>query len=150
MKSKSYFNITPITFKLKCLSDIEGAITLPAKNFFVRNQTSMRICYSIDKKIKYIHLPSPEHVAQFLRKLGFIDSYVITGAEVHMYSKILITIPGQKGQPVQQERLVPIKWEDINLNKSQVSHYCAIHEFESKGKQMGIVVNMVKDSLKIA
>lgn len=154
MKSKSSVKIISVGFKLKCLTDIEAAISLPAKGFFVRNATSMRLCYNVSSKIKYIHLTTPEMAAKFLRKHGIIDSYAMVDGQVKMYSKSLITIAGHKGQPVQMERLVPVAWNDIHLNAPQVQTFCAVHEFELAGKTMGAVkgkvVSMINNYLKTA
>lgn len=154
MKTKRHFNITPITFKLKCLMDIEAGITIPPKGFFIRNAASMRLCYSISNKIQYIHLTTQEQAANFLRKHGIIDSYAIINDEVKMYGKTLITITGEKGQPIQMERLLPICWEDIHLNAAQVQSFAAIHEYEKAGRTIGRIkgkiINMATNYLKTA
>jgi hypothetical protein len=149
MKNKS-FDIIPINFRLKCLMDIEAAIQIPDKGFFVRNENSIRLSYSVDKQIKYINLPTHEAAADFLTKRGIIHGYAIIKDEVKMYCKTLITIEGPKGQPVQMERLLPVKWEEIHLNAAQVQSFAALHELEMKSRTMGLVVNMITDYLKTA
>lgn len=150
MKTKRIINIPSVAYRLKCITDIESKISIPQKGFFVRNATSMRLCYSVGKQIHYIHLTTPEQAAKFLRTHGIIDSYAIAGNEIKMYGKALITIVGDKGQPVQYERMIPIEWNDINLNAAQVHTFAAFHEFEKAGKTMGKVVNMLTDFLKTA
>jgi hypothetical protein len=149
MKNKS-FDIIPINFRLKCLMDIEAAIQVPDKGFFVRNANSIRLCYSVDKNIKYINLPTRETAADFLTRHGIIHSYAILKDEVKLYGKTIITIAGPKGVPVQMERLLPVMWEEIQLNAAQVQSFAALHELEMKSKTMGLVVNMITNYLKTA
>ncbi len=132
--------------KLSLIHMIEAGITLLERNFFVKNETSIRICYSVEKKIKYLYLPSVEEVAKFFAKHGLIKSYAIIDGVVKMYTTTLITISGNRGEPVQWEKPVHMRWEDIVMNASQVQWLCAYHEFELQNKVMGKVF----DTLKIA
>lgn len=143
MKSKSLINILPLNFRLKCIMDIEANISVPKKGFFTKTAQGCRICYSINNQLKYIYIHAGEETAGFLHKFGIIDSYALVNNQVKMYAKTLITITGPKGEPVQMTRFVPVTLDEINLTESQVVTIAAIHEYEQKGKVMGIVVNML-------
>lgn len=129
--------------KIECISQIEAGLTIPDKNYFVKNETSIRLCYFKGKEIKYINLPSHEDVANFLKKHGVIRFYSIKDENVTMYTTILHTIVGDKGQPVQQERMVQLRWIDIDISPSQVLHYAAEKEFEEAGGTMGMIVRKI-------
>jgi len=129
--------------KIDCLRKIEEGITIPNKNYFVKNDTSIRLCYFMGKTIKYINLPTPEDVAGFLKKHGVIKFYAVKEDALNMYTTTLITIAGDKGQPVQQERPVVLKWCDIDISAAHVLHYAACEEFEISGGVMGFVKRRV-------
>lgn len=133
--------------KLSLIDRIEEAITIPRTGYFVKNETSIRLCYSIEKAIKYINLPSPEAVAKFLKKHGVINSYAIKNDQVIMYTKSTTCISGKGGVIVWQERLVPYRWEDIDLNPLQVQTFAAVHEFELANNTMG---KIFKNFLQVA
>jgi hypothetical protein len=63
-----------------------------------------------------------------------IETYAVTGTEVHMYEKALVTVAGHRGAPVQQVRLLPVKWESVKLNAAQVQGIAAKHEWNESGK----------------
>lgn len=130
--------------RLSLIDRIEEAITIPQTGYFVRNENSIRLCYSIEKQIKYINLPTPEAVAKFLKKHGVINSYAIRNNQVVMYTKTSTCISGRCGVIVWQERLVPYRWEDINLNPLQVQTFAAVHEYERAGKMMGLITNFLE------
>lgn len=117
-------------FKLQCRLDIEAMIEVPLKRFFVRNERSARLCYRMGKDLKYINIATPLDMAELLKKQGMIHFYSCRGEAVKMFEKVLITITGSKGEPIQQRRLLEIKWEEINLSPSQVQSIAAAHELE--------------------
>lgn len=129
--------------KIECISQIEAGLTIPDKNYFIKNENSIRLCYFKGRQIKYINLPSPEDVADFLKKHGVIRFYSIKDETVTMYTTILHTIVGDKGQPVQYEKPVPFRWDDIEMTPSQVLHYAAEKEFEEAGGTMGMIVRKI-------
>ncbi len=137
-------------FHIKCLIEIEAAIQTPDRGFFIKNDDSIRLAYIIDDKLKYIYLTTPEEVAASLKAHNMIDGYIITPAGVKMYTKVLFTVTGPKGEPVQYQRMVEVKWEDIKLNSTQVQSFAAAHEFNLAGKIMGKVVEITKNYLKAA
>src|SRR4051812_25341126 len=96
----------PISFKINCLQQIEERLTLPKSNYFVRNESSIRLCYYKRQRIKYINLPTHEEVAVFLKRHGVIRFYSLNEGKVTMYQAILHTITGERGQPIQYERMV--------------------------------------------
>lgn len=119
---------TIASLKLRCRIDIESTIDTPPTGFFVKNHDSARICYRIGDEFKYINLATPIELAELLKKQGIIHFYSCKGDEVKMFERVLITITGSKGQPIQQPRLVQVKWEDINLSAAQVQTIAAVHE----------------------
>lgn len=130
--------------KLSLIQKIEEEITTPKTGFFVKNHSSIRLCYAIEKALKYINLPSPEAAAKFLKKHGVIHSWAIVNNELKMFTKGQTVIAGKKGELIWQERLVPFKWEDIQFNASQVQNFCAVHEYELAGGKMGIFKNFLQ------
>lgn len=142
MKSKSLINILPFNFKLKCIMDIEANISIPRKGFTISDK-GIRLCYCINNQFKYIYIAKGEEAAQFLHRFGIIDSYAIVKDEVKMYQKSLITITGAKGEPIQQVRFIYLPWDDINISDAAIQGIAAIHEYEAKGKVMGIVIDMI-------
>ena len=137
-------------WKIRSLIEIESTINIPPKGFFVKNESSIRLCYNSSNQIKYIYLPTVLDAAKFLNKYGFIDSYAHVNEELKMYRKTLITIIGDNDQPVQLEKMIPYTWNDISLNEAQVQTVAAIIEFEKAGKTMGKIVSMATSFLKIA
>ena len=133
-------------FKLRCRMDIEQTIEVPLSGFFVKNESSARICYKIDDTLKYLYYPTPIDVAQLLKKRGLIHIYSIKDDAIKMFEKVLITITGDKGQPVQQERLVELKWSEIELNPRQVQTIAAEYELEKNG----VVKDFIKKVFKAA
>ena len=131
--------------KLSLIHAIEASILLPAKGFFVKNETSIRMCYSVDKKMKYIYLPTPIDVAKFFLRHGKIHSYTIAADKVTvtMYGQTLLTITGDRGEPVQYERLVSTTWDDLDLGSGEVQWFCAYHEFELQNKLIGNVFDFL-------
>src|SRR4051812_32203074 len=97
-------------FRLQCRLDIEATIDVPLKGFFVRNESSARLCYKIGNDFKYINIPTRLDMAFLLKKLGVIHFYCCHGEVVKMFEKVLITITGPKGEPIQQRRLLELKW----------------------------------------
>lgn len=128
--------------KIDIIEKLEQAMTLP-KNFFVKNETSIRLCYFIGREIKYIYLPTVEDVACFLKKHGVITFYSYQDDKVKMYNKSLLTLTGAKGEPIQYERMVEFRWSDIDFSAANVLHYAACHEMELGGGIMGMVLNKV-------
>lgn len=134
------------SFKWKVRLDIESTIDTPPTSFFVKNQSSARICYRIGKELKYINLATPLELAQLLSKNGIIQFYAIKGDVVKMFEKVLITIVGDKGQPIQQERLVQVKWKDVELSPAQVQTIAAGYELERNN----IVTTFISQVFKAA
>lgn len=118
-------------FKLQCRLDIEATIDVPLKGFFIRNERSARLCYRMGKELKYINIATPMDMAELLKKQGMIHFYCINGEVIKMFEKVLITITGAKGEPIQQRRLVELKWEEISLSPSQVQTIAADHELKN-------------------
>jgi hypothetical protein len=133
-------------FKLRCRMDIEQTIEVPLTGFFIKNESSARICYKIDDTLKYLYYPTPIDVAQLLKKRGMIHIYSIKGDAIKMFESVLITITGDKGQPIQQQRLVELKWNDIELNPAQVQTIAAEYELEKNG----VVKDFIKKVFKAA
>lgn len=134
------------SFKVQCRRYIERFLDVPATGFFVRNETSIRLCYLKEGQFEYINLATVLEAAIFFRKHGIIDFYSCKGDEVKMFEKKLITVVGDKGQPVQHERLVQVRWQDIELNASQVQTLAAAHEMEINK----VVKKFIKDVFKAA
>ncbi len=137
-------------FKLRCIVEIEGGITTPLSGFFIRNAESIRLAYETGGHLKYINLATPLEVAKFLKKHGIIHTYSVRENLVSMYEKVLFTVTGKKGEPVQYERMVPVKWEDINLNAGQVQTLAAHYEFDLADGIMGKVISIGKNYRKAA
>jgi hypothetical protein len=126
--------------------DIEAGITLPKKGYFIKTTAGFRLCYCINKQFKYIYLHAGEETAAFFHKYGIIDSYAILNNQVKMYIKTFITTAGTKGEPVQMTRFVPVMPDDISITEGQAISIAAMHEYEMKGKVMGIVINMINNN----
>jgi hypothetical protein len=125
------------SFRIKCRIDIEATIELPPSGFFVKNETSLRLCYRLGLQMKYINLATRHEVAEFLQKMGIIHFYSCLKGQVTMYELILIQIDG-----VQHERLVHYRWSDIELTPGQV--ITAAAEWELKhNKTVQSFINQV-------
>jgi len=132
-------------FKVRCITEIECSIELPGSCYFVRNQNSMRLCYSLDSQLRYINLASRLEAVELLLKIKpeVIDGYTIDAdGQLHMYTNTLFTVYNHKGVPVQYTKQTPVKWESINLSPIQVQAIAALHEWEQTGGTMGNVVSM--------
>lgn len=132
------------SFKWKVRLDIESTIDIPPTSYFVKNQSSARICYKIGEELKYINIATPLELAQLLRKNSIIHFYSLKGDVVKMFEKVLITIVGDKGQPIQQERLVQVKWKDVELNPAQVQSIAAAHELERNNIVKAFITQVFK------
>lgn len=117
-------------WKLDRVREIERTITLPVKNHFVKNETSIRLCYCIGFTIKYINLSTLEEAAIFFKKHGIISFYARAGNKIKMYRKSFNIIQYGNGAFVMREKPVPVSWNEINLLRSEVLWFCAYHEFE--------------------
>lgn len=131
-------------FKIKCRHFIENDIELPPKSFFVKNETSIRLCYNYQTQIKYIHLATRMEVARFWKKHGLIKIYAVKGDEVKMFIKKFVTICGPRGEPVQKESLVSLEWDDIELTPGQVQTLAAVHEMENNKDLMKFIKEIFK------
>lgn len=119
------------SFKIQCRHDMERLIDLPSKNYFVKNENSIRLCWNYKSQIRYINLASPHHVAQFLKQHGFIKYFSVKGGEVKMFTKGFDYNYTGKGELEMKEKVVPFSWDEIEFTPGQVLTFAAIHELEN-------------------
>lgn len=131
-------------FKIKCRHFIENDIEVPAKSFFIKNETSVRLCYSYRAHIKYIHLSTPLEVAKFLKRHGLIKIYSVKGEEVKMFFEKFETLSGLKKEPVQKISLASLEWKDVALTPGQVQTFAAVHEMENNKDLIRFIKEMFK------
>lgn len=134
--------------KLDMIRNIKEAISLPKKNAFVKNASSIRICYYVrtpkgQPAIRYINLPTVEDVAIFLKKHGVIKFYTFKDNSVKMFridifQSDAVTEGKNKGAFIQLTRPVEYRWCDIEIFPDDLLHYAACHEFELLGGILGI------------
>lgn len=131
--------------KRRSIAEFEAAIELPEKAFFVRGESNIRFAYKMHGKLKYINLANRLEVAEFLKNFGIIKSYAVIGERVEMFVKNLITLIGDKGQPVQREMPVKVKWDDLEFSQYEVVRFAAEHEWK---KTVGKLVSGSFEVLK--
>lgn len=129
------------TLKLKCLHDLEDLIQTHNRGCFTRGKDFLRLSYQVGVVFKYIIL-TREEAPDFLKKHGIIDQVAVTTTGIKMYTKALITVADHRGRPVQSARYIPLEWEALTLNASQVHSIAARHEWNELGKviQIGTIL----------
>ena len=109
--------------------DTQLTIFTPQTNYFVKNETSIRLCYLQNDQYKYINLATPLEVAQFLKKNGEIDWFSSRDDyKVRMYKRDFQLSTGTDMQPIQKQYLKLISWAEISLTADQVQTYAARYE----------------------
>ena len=92
---------------------------------FVKNQNGIRLTYRVGSeglfKLKHVTLPTRGEAAEFLKEHNIINDVVYVGEEIRLYRNTYLTVPTRSthflmGVP----NLVPVAWEDINLNRDEV------------------------------
>jgi hypothetical protein len=116
-------------FLLMCRIDLEQMISTPHTSFFVKNHSSIRLCYIYEGRLKYINLATPLEVAKFLKRNGEIQWYMPSreGNEIIMYRKeIVAELEGDSF--VWRKKNVVVSWDDIYLSQAKVQAYAAAYE----------------------
>lgn len=120
-------------FQQKCLSDLRRHISLPGRNWFVLNEVNIRFCYLYNSnELKYIILPSKEHVAAFMLANEFIKKVVYMGDNVKMYLEEFEQVCQRKSF-YQRSVLKELPWQEISFTREQVLDFAAQAEFEGVG-----------------
>jgi hypothetical protein len=118
-------------FLLLCRIDTERSIGIPRRGYFIKNETSMRLCYKRNCRLKYIVLPTPLEVAKFLKKNGVVQWYSCKDDyDVKMFRRDFDTTIGRNHQPVQKPKLVEVTWSEIELTPNQVQTFAARYELQ--------------------
>jgi hypothetical protein len=144
----------PTDFKVRCITEIECSIGVPLTGYFIRNEHTMRLCYTVASQFKYISLASRHEAAETLLTLKpqVIDGYRIDNGEVKMYKNTLFLVAGGNGNgaPAQYVRETPVSWQSIELTPVQVQQLAAWHEWELAGRTMGKLVSISKSYFLMA
>lgn len=138
------------SFKLRCIHEIEATLSTPEAGYSIINPGSVRFCYIKQNRLKYINLPTKTDAVIFFKMVGVIDSYSIENNDVQMFKEVLFTVTGDKGQPIQYSRSIPLRWDDLSFSPCQVITFAAQYEWELTGRTMGKVISIGKSILKAA
>jgi hypothetical protein len=144
-------------FELTQRAKIEATLNVPLDRWHIINETSQVLRYIKNGELKLIYHTQLE-AAEFFKAVGYIDSFEITEQGLKMYNKVLYTLAFDNGAPVQYERNVIVRWDEIFLTPVEVAHFAAKHEYDAAagamgilyraGETMGKVVSMVNKQFK--
>ena len=91
---------------------------------FVKNQNAIRLTYRVGSeglfKLKHVTLPTRGEAAEFLKEHNIINDVVYVGEEIRLYRNTYLTVPTRSIHFSMVPKLVPVAWEDINLNRDEV------------------------------
>ncbi len=132
------------------IAQLEASIDLPPTSYFVKGEQFIRFAYRINRAFNYLVLATQVEVAEFLQNFGYIKTYMLAGSIVKMFQKTIITTVGQKGEPVQSERLVEKQWADIAFTQSEIIHFAAVNEYDKAMKAEAPIVRMFSPLKRIA
>ena len=114
----------PITLRNDEAQKALESIIHTAHDAFVRNHNGIRLTYRVGSeglyKLKHITLPTRGEAAEFLKDQNIINEVVYLGDEIRMYRNSYVTIPTKSIHFSLVPKLVPVEWDEINLNRDEV------------------------------